>query len=259
MATASQHIDLFAGSLSLAVTDVGKGERHYLLLHGGAGPMSMSGLSTSLSSRGARVVVPTHPGFAGEPRPERFSRVEDLVLTYLALIEKLGVSNLVVVGSSFGAWLALELALRCSPAIAAVVALNGVGIDTEGTDLNILDLTALPPPERAAYAFHNPAKFAVLPTGPQAAAIMAANQASLRVYAGPTMNDPTLRARLSGIKVPTLVVWGLSDRIVTEGYGRRLAESIPGARMELVKEAGHFPQIEKLDEVTNLIETVNTA
>ena len=83
---------------------------------------------------------------------------------------------------------------------------------------------------------------------------MAANQAALRVYAGePFMHDPGLRARLAGLALPTLVLWGESDRIVTPAYGRQFAEAVPGARFELVPEAGHFPQIERLDAVTAAI------
>jgi pimeloyl-ACP methyl ester carboxylesterase len=90
------------------------------------------------------------------------------------------------------------------------------------------------------------------PTGPQLA-VMAENQRTLRVYAGDRMIDPNLRARLAQISIPAMVLWGESDRIVDADYGRRWAESIPGARFELVGEAGHFPQIERLGEVLRLI------
>jgi pimeloyl-ACP methyl ester carboxylesterase len=36
-------------------------------------------------------------------------------------------------------------------------------------------------------------------------------------------------------------------------YGRRFADSIPGARFETIPEAGHFPQIEQLDKVLRII------
>lgn len=83
---------------------------------------------------------------------------------------------------------------------------------------------------------------------------MAANQQALRAYAGePFMHDPGLRARLPGIKLPTLVLWGESDRIVTPTYGRQFSDAIPDARFELIPQAGHFPQIGQLNEVVALI------
>jgi pimeloyl-ACP methyl ester carboxylesterase len=49
------------------------------------------------------------------------------------------------------------------------------------------------------------------------------------------------------------VVWGTSDGIVDLEYGRRYAESIPASRFEVVVDAGHFPHIEKLDDVLEVI------
>ena len=248
----NQKITLFSEALDLTITDQGKGRPH-LLLHGGAGPASVMGLADRLA-QAARVVVPTHPGFQNQPRPEWFTRIEDLTLAYLALIEKLDLSDVVVVGNSVGGWIAAELALRHSPRIAGIVLLNAVGIDTGSPDKAIVDPMALEPAKRSALSFHNPGRFAIVPEGPQLA-IMAQNQQTLRVYAGePFMHSATLRTRLAGITVPTLVGWGESDRIVDVDYGRRFAESIPGARFELIREAAHFPQIEQLDVVERLIE-----
>jgi len=245
-------VNVFAHTLGIAVSDQGEGPA-FLLLHGGAGPASLFGLAAALSKT-ARVVVPTHPGFNGEPRPDWFTRVEDLTLAYLAVLEKLDLTRVVVVGNSFGGWVAAELALRHSPRIAGIVLLNPVGIDTGSPDKKIVDPMALPPADRVALSFHDPARFANVPAGPQLAA-MAENQRSLRLYSSEQLHDPALRPRLAGILVPTLVAWGISDKIVDPEYGRLFAASIPGARFEPIQEAGHFPQIERLDEVVRLIAT----
>lgn len=252
MADQKKVVSLFSETLHLATTDQGEG-RAFLLLHGGAGPASMAGLAEALSRVG-RVVVPVHPGFNGEPRPDWFSRVDDLVLAYLGLIERLDLTDVILVGNSFGGWIASEMALRQSGRISGVVLLNGVGIDTGSPEKKIVDPMALEPAQRVVLSFHNPQKFAFAPSGPQLA-IMAENQKTLRVYAGePFMHDPTLLPRLAQVSVPALVVWGASDRIVDADYGRRFAHGFPGARFELVPEAGHFPQIEKLDAVLGLLQ-----
>jgi pimeloyl-ACP methyl ester carboxylesterase len=245
-------LKLFSESLELAVTDQGRG-RAYLILHGGAGPASVLGLAAALS-KDARAIVPVHPGFNGQPRPDWFARIDDLVLAYLALIEKLGLAEVVVVGNSVGGWIAAELALRKSPRVAAIALLDAAGIETGSPELKVVDPTKLAPDERLAMSFHDPKRFAVVPSGPEAAAVMAANQKTLRVYAGELMQDPTLRTRLGQISIPALVAWGASDRIVPQDYGRVFAASIPGARFELIQSAGHFPQIERLDETVRLIQ-----
>ncbi|HEY7142240.1 MAG TPA: alpha/beta fold hydrolase [Methylomirabilota bacterium] len=54
-----------------------------------------------------------------------------------------------------------------------------------------------------------------------------------------------VRARLAGIRTPTLVVTGAEDRLTPLRYGRYLAERIPGARLAEIAGAGHFPQLEQ--------------
>jgi pimeloyl-ACP methyl ester carboxylesterase len=135
----------------------------------------------------------------------------------------------------------------------AIVLLNPVGIDTGSPEKTIVDPMKLAPAERAAFAFHDPARFALVPPNPEALAMMVANQKTLRVYGGELMHDPALRPRLAQVNVPTLIVWGASDRIVDADYGRLFAASIPGSRFELVPEAGHFPHIERRDAVVRLI------
>jgi len=83
-------------------------------------------------------------------------------------------------------------------------------------------------------------------------AIMAGNRAALQVYAGATMTDPGLAARLAGVTVPALVIWGEADGIVTPAYGKEFAAAIPGAAFSLVPRAGHLPQLENPEAVLAL-------
>ena len=241
-------ISLGADTLPLTYSEQGSG-RPYLLLHGGAGPASLSGLAAALASAG-RVLLPTHPGFDGLPRPAGLGSVADLTTLYLLLLERLDLQDVVVVGNSVGGWLALELGLRASPRIAAVVVLNAVGLEPTAATGPILDPATIAPAERGTASFHDPARYSLAPTSPEALARMGANQQVLRVYAGePFMYSPTLRERLPQLALPTLVLWGASDRIVTPAYGQQLAALVPGARFELVPQAGHFPQVEQLPVV----------
>jgi pimeloyl-ACP methyl ester carboxylesterase len=252
MNTLKHNYSLFADTLPLAVSDSGSG-RPYLILHGGAGPNSMLGLAGALSNGGSSL-VPTHPGFDGQPRPERFARIDDLVLAYLTLIQQLDLNDVVVVGNSLGGWIAAEMALRKSPRIAGIVLINAVGIDTGSPDKKIVNPMDVPPAERATLAFHNPERYGIAPSSPEALAVMIENQRTMRTYAGEGfMHDPTLRGRLAQSETPSLVVWGESDRIVDIEYGRLFADSIPRSRFEKIAEAGHFPHIEQLDNVVGLI------
>jgi pimeloyl-ACP methyl ester carboxylesterase len=69
----------------------------------------------------------------------------------------------------------------------------------------------------------------------------------------PYMHNPKLRGRLKRISVPTLVVWGEEDRIVSPAYGRAFSTAIPQARFETVPRAGHFPFVEQPDEFVKAV------
>ena len=45
-------------------------------------------------------------------------------------------------------------------------------------------------------------------------------------------------------EMPTLIVWGHRDRIIPVEHARPTHEGMPGSRLELFKEAGHFPQLD---------------
>jgi pimeloyl-ACP methyl ester carboxylesterase len=59
------------------------------------------------------------------------------------------------------------------------------------------------------------------------------------------MNDPKLMRRLARVRIPVLAIWGDSDGIVTPAYGAAFVQAFQSGRLEVVKDAGHLPQIEQ--------------
>jgi pimeloyl-ACP methyl ester carboxylesterase len=72
-------------------------------------------------------------------------------------------------------------------------------------------------------------------------------EAAARLAWKPFMHNPALRRWLHRITVPTLVLWGESDRIVRPDYGRAFQQAIPGAEFQLIPAAGHYPYLEQPD------------
>ena len=211
--------------------------RPFLLLHGGAGPMSVRGFGDLMASRlHARVLMPTHPGFDGTPRPPGLATVAGLAALYAELLERLDVWDVTVIGNSIGGWAAAELALLGSPRVSGAVLVNAVGIEVPGHPVS----TDLSP----SNVFFEPGRF---PPGPPP------DLAPLSAYTGMTMADPTLRARLGELDLPVHVVWGAADGIVDVAYGEAYAAAIPGARFSVIERAGHLPQIETPEELLGVI------
>ncbi len=255
MATETQHRLVVEGVGPVAVTVADEGAGYpFLLLHGGAGPQSITSFVPLLvTDKRARAITPTHPGFGGTERPESLDSVAGLARVYAALLDQLGVEDVTVVGSSVGGWIAAELALLAQSRISSLILVDAVGIEVEGHP--VADFFALTLDQVAQLSYHDPDRFRIDPAAmPEAQrAALAGNRSSLATYAGTSMADPSLRARLQNITVPTLVVWGESDGIVDAEYGRAYAAAIPRARFTLLTATGHMPQIETPEQLLTTI------
>jgi len=53
--------------------------------------------------------------------------------------------------------------------------------------------------------------------------------------------------------VPSLIIWGESDPIIPVDHGRAAHEAMPGSRLEILKDVGHFPQVERPHEFAALL------
>jgi len=62
-----------------------------------------------------------------------------------------------------------------------------------------------------------------------------------------------LKQDLFLVKSPTLVIWGEKDAETPLNEGKIIAEAISGAKLAIIKNAGHFLFLEKPDEFTKLI------
>lgn len=231
------------GPARVDVTEYGEG-RPFLLLHGGAGPQSVTGFAGLLAAAGSRVIVPVHPGFGGTARPDYLHSMRGLALTYAALLDELGLAGVTVIGNSIGGWIAAEMAVNASPRVSGAVLVDAGGLAVE--DHPAADFFSLTPDQVTDMAYFEPEKFridfAALPD--QAKAAMAGNQAALRAYTAGGMTDPSLPGRLAAVRVPVLVVWGAADRIYPPEQGEAFAKAIPGAQLTVLDKAGHLPQLE---------------
>ena len=241
----SERLDL--GGIPLDVLRRGAG-RPLLVLHGEA-PLDPGAPVVDLLAAHGEVVAPTHPGFGHSARPDDFDTVYDLVHLYLDLLEHLPPGPVTLMGLSFGGWLAAEIAATRSRRVERLILVDAVGIkvgDRETPD--ILDVFNTAPAEVERRRWHEPAKWAPDPDAMSNEALVAhaRNREALCLYAWkPYLYNPRLARWLHRITVPTLVLWGASDGIVTPAYGRAYAARIPGARFELVEAAGHHPEIEQ--------------
>jgi pimeloyl-ACP methyl ester carboxylesterase len=249
-----ERIDL--GGIAIETEIAGTGPP-LLFLHGGDYVAQNAPFLDRLARR-FRVIAPRHPGFGTTPRPAWFRTVHDIAYLYLDLIERLDLKDTLLVGSSFGGWVALEMAVRSEARLGRLVLIDSLGVKLGGREeRDIADIYALPAEEVLRRLFVEPTRvvpdYATL--GDADLLAIARDREATALYGWkPYMHDPALLHWLHRITRPALVVWGEEDGIVTPQYGERLAAGLPKARFERVAGAAHYPQIEQPDAVADQIE-----
>ena len=221
-----------------------------LVLHGGDGPVDRLPFAEGISSS-YELLHPTHPGFGGTPIPEHFDNLQDLIFLYLDLIDSLDLQDAILLGLSMGGWLAAELAVMSTGRFSTLILVDSVGIKPGGPfDRDIADVFASSAEELVKATWHDPS---LAPTVADMTDAELQTVASNRVAHGlytwePYMHNPKLRYRLHRIDIPTLLIWGENDGIVTPEYGAALRDLISGASLTVIPEAGHHPHIEQPDQ-----------
>ena len=239
---------LTVDGVKLDIVERGQG-RPILWLHGEEGLDSNAPFLDRLAGLG-RVLAPSHPGFGHTPDADGIDTVDDLAYLYLDLLTERNARDAVVIGSSLGGWIAAEIAVKCADSLGKLVLVGPLGIkvgDRETRD--IPDIFALHPDEVTRLQYHDPARVAVDYTklSDDRLTAIARDREATAFYAWePYFHNPKLRRRLHRITVPTLLLWGAEDRFVTASYyGAAYRDAIPGARLELIEGAGHFPHLEQ--------------
>jgi len=232
---------------------VERGDGPPLVLIHGNGSMVEDFLSSPLvdaAARRFRVILVDRPGFGHSDRPGDRSWTPELQADLLArLFDRLGIEQPIVLGHSWGALVAVAMAIRHPGRIRSVVLASGYFFPTARVVGTALRHTIAPLLARAIW----PTLMAKIfgpreePRGfrlgfPKA---MALRPSQLRAAAAESAMMVPAAARLApqyaGIGIPAVIVAGRHDRLVdTPSQSRRLAGVIPGARYQDVDGVGHM-------------------
>ncbi len=233
-----------------------------LYLHGASGDADWLPLFDRLAER-FTVYHPSHPGFGKSGGLEHIDGIEDLAFHYLDVIGALGLSGgrVHVVGSSFGGWIAAEIAHRFAHLVQRLVLIDAAGLWLD--EAPMAEMFGQEPPAMAKLLFYDqrhPLAMALAaltdPTQLPEEVILPmfkAMEALAKVAWNPYFHNPKLDRRLDRIAAPTLVVWGGQDRLIPLAHGERYAARIPGARLAVIEDCGHLPVIERPDAVGDLL------
>lgn len=250
-----------------------------ILLHGlGDEADSWRYLIEPLSDYG-QVVAPDLPGFGRSDKPRRKYSLPFLCDAVNELVEQFSLSNVILVGSSLGAVLAQTLALRQPDWLKGLVLLDGTLLNQAQRANPALLLFMLPglgewlytrlrKNPQAAYETLRPyyADLDGLPQEDQQFLFQRVNQrvwddaqrfayfSTLRNLASHVARQQKgLPEHLSGLDLPTLILWGANDQVLPASNGQAAAAVQPSARLVILPQAGHLPHQERPQAVIQAI------
>lgn len=227
------------------------GGRTLLLLHGAGGshldwPREVQRLP------GLNVINLDLPGH-GRSEGSGHDLIASFATDVNAFAAALDLEDVILAGHSMGGAVALELALR-RPAWLSALVLIGTG-------------ASLPVSPRILYTLQADTNEAVAlimryawrrESSPQAVAQATGSMLegdAAQLYRSLTACDRfDVRDRLPEISLPVLVICGTEDRMTPPAYSEALAQAIPGARLLLLPEAGHYVTLEQPQAVAAAID-----
>ena len=217
-----------------------------VFLHGAGGLLADNPFLDALAGR-YHVFAPELPGFGESTGEERLDDMLDFTLHGWDVVAALDVARPHLVGHSMGGMIAAEMACLAPRDVDALVLVGAAGLWLDAHP--IPDLFALQLHEFPERLFHDAGRGMALLT----AGVRADDPQSVREFyiahsrrlamAGkilfPIPNRGVTR-RLYRVRARTLVLWGAADRLIPPVYATQWARLIPGARVDVVDDAGHM-------------------
>ena len=237
-----------------------------VLVHGVLGSRrTWNGLVADLA-RDHRVIAPDLFGHGESAKPTGDYSLGAYAAALRDLLDELGVGRATLVGHSFGGGVAMQFGYLFPDRVHALVLVSSGGLGRElsvmirsaalpGAGL-VLPLIASSWIQRHATAFGRQLDRLGLQPDPELAEAWRgyltlgdaetrrAFLATVRSVVDAGGQTVTAQDRLYLMRdLPTLLVWGARDRIIPVSHARAAQREIPGSRLEVFPQAGHFPQL----------------
>lgn len=252
------------GGATMNVEDNGSGQAVVWLHGGGPGSNGRSAFGDCLPFvPGYRHVVPDFPGFGASQRIEFAGTViESFAAAVGDVLDELGVRRTVIVGNALGAAVAIKIASDTKDLVEKLVLLAPSGCVSAGGGPIPGEL------QRAvAYAQLDAPDKDLLAEILRSAVYdetlvddaMVDHRYAINVRTHPELPFPPVfgdvAAELARIDIPTLILWGIDDRLCPIDSAPVVARALPNARITLLPNCGHWPQIEHLELSGHAIRT----
>lgn len=248
----------------LSYDDRGRGTP-LVLLHGYPLDRRMWRNQLDALSSDFRVIASDLRGFGQSPRAAKSFSLGDLADDVYALMGSLGLSKVVLCGLSMGGYIAGAFAARYPAALAGLILVDTKAEADTADGKAARDKMIALVREKGSTAVAEQMMPKMLAPATlkeneslvkELRAMMEACPVTTLEYAQSAMRErPDYTADFARLGVPTLVIVGEQDAMISSDIAKRTAASIPGATLHMVPGAGHLAPMENPADVNGAIRT----
>ena len=229
-----------------------------VLLHGFASALDTWDTVIPRLARTHRVIALDLKGFGWTDRPEGDYSPEAQARIVLGLLTQRGVERATVVAHSWGASVALAMALAAPERVSRMALydawayeaqlppfVHGARASGVGETLFSLYYTERPD-ERIALAFHDKSWVTEKLVEDVEAALERPGTVAAALAAVRGQRYASVEPKYRTIKHKVLLLWGREDQVTPLAYGERLSRDLPQSKLVVYPACGHFPMIEAI-------------
>lgn len=228
-----------------------------LILHGwGSCANSWQTVKKLLEQNSYEVFVPDLPGFGNNPPPTKPWSINDYVEWVREFCEKNNLSQVFLLGHSFGGRISIDFSTRYPERIKKLILCNSAGIKPKPGLLTTMIfclaklgnivfkpkfLTGFKKDARSFfYFFLRKRDYAKI------------TDQIMKETIKNVLNEDLLPL-LPEIKTETLIVWGKKDKLVPIKYSYIFKKKIPHSELKILPKVGHSPHLEAPQELLKVI------
>jgi pimeloyl-ACP methyl ester carboxylesterase len=207
-----------------------------------------------LLPEGIRALAFDQRGFGDSDKPDSGYAIPDMAADAIAFLDALGIDRAMVVGHSFGSFVARQVAIARPQRVASLV-LIGTGLPsanpvTREVQASLRDLRD---PIPVAFARDFQAGTVHHPVPPAFFERIVAESMKLPPRLWRLTIDRLLEhddaAQLARIAAPTVLLWGDHDALFPRADQDRFVAALPAARLVIYDDTGHCPNWERPEKV----------
>ena len=213
------------------------------------------------------------PGFGYSAKPDKGEfdySIEGYADFIVSFMDAMGIRKAVLVGNSMGGGVALKTCLKYPDRVDKIVLIDSMGYPSEGGHFLVFQLMGYPvigevlmslnyrpviesSMKDGVYYDNSFVTDDVIDSYFNVYKTENARKTPLWVMRSFSEKLPFEEGEIEKVKVPTLIIWGVEDNLISAEAADLFAEDIADSKAIVLPEAGHMPHEEKADVVNDLI------